>query len=414
MTFARTKRLRAVKSAEKWLRYGIEAGSRLSHDHMLSIVLRCDWSELCTAFSGTFRHSTPFESLDSIKARNREYSIWSRLLRETVEYFGQRGGGDVYNKSSRKFMDKMHGPFFCGMSRVMAIPEFNLRICAPTSTSRQFAVATRFAGPSGMVIQLNNCGHANADNLRGFDCAWISQFSEESECLFAGGQFQIRVENILHIDENQNFESFSRVLFYFDCMLKGPSFSGMDEKDVKVGTSDCVALGKLIRHQLPSTRGGLQSPFPRYVHGLFEAMSVHCTELVRNLHQIYAHLLPIKDLLLYPESDARRNVFRSEIFALFPNLKLLTMYTTKGDGSMDYALSLDELLRLLPSDREECRLTVKATRNGWGPERPSWLFRAYRMSQLGLRKSGWSIRMTKTVDDENMNEDCLVFEKASV
>lgn len=50
----RAKTIRSVKYADKRLHYGITAGAELSIEHLFSIILRCDWTELCTKFTSTF------------------------------------------------------------------------------------------------------------------------------------------------------------------------------------------------------------------------------------------------------------------------------------------------------------------------------------------------------------------------
>eukprot|EP01084_Bolivina_argentea_P052518 96474_1 len=71
--------------------YGITKGTPLSVWNILSVLLYTDYSELCTAFSGTFRTKTKYEMLSCVKSRNQEFANWSRILRETIEYFGNMG-----------------------------------------------------------------------------------------------------------------------------------------------------------------------------------------------------------------------------------------------------------------------------------------------------------------------------------
>ena len=98
LSVAKWMKLVKLKARKYMISKRVKKMKGVTKEHIYAIILYCDFSALCTAFSGTFRKSRPFESLDSIKKRNREYSIWSRLLRETVEYFGQRGAGDGYDK----------------------------------------------------------------------------------------------------------------------------------------------------------------------------------------------------------------------------------------------------------------------------------------------------------------------------
>eukprot|EP01084_Bolivina_argentea_P279410 477678_1 len=152
-----TKRIQAAKIFVPE-HYEIEYKSLLQFDHILSIVLYTDYTTLSTDFSSTFRKCRPFETLDSIKKRNSVYYWFSRRLRECVEMYGhcQWSVPISFTESQPKIEKKsaLSGPFYCGMNTAMHMPSFNIRLCSPTSTSIQLAVAVQFSGCHGMVIQL--------------------------------------------------------------------------------------------------------------------------------------------------------------------------------------------------------------------------------------------------------------------
>ena len=89
-------------------------------------------------------------------------------MTETAKVYGQHR------------FDKFRGPFYTGMSRVMSMPQFNIYLQSPTSTSAALAVAMRFSGQSGMIIQFEN-DNGMAKLCNGFDCSWLSRFKEEDE-----------------------------------------------------------------------------------------------------------------------------------------------------------------------------------------------------------------------------------------
>ena len=74
-------------------------------------------------------------------------------------------------------------------------PCTKIRLCSPSSTSYNPIIATTFSGNHGILVRLNNTVYGHND-LRGFPCAWISAFPEESEVLFFGGHYMITVESI--------------------------------------------------------------------------------------------------------------------------------------------------------------------------------------------------------------------------
>eukprot|EP01084_Bolivina_argentea_P304144 525189_1 len=74
--------------------YGVKENEQISYQHLQSVILYTDFSELCTSFSSTFRPMYFGESIESIKKRNRYYFHLSKTLRETVECFGNGGYED--------------------------------------------------------------------------------------------------------------------------------------------------------------------------------------------------------------------------------------------------------------------------------------------------------------------------------
>eukprot|EP01084_Bolivina_argentea_P135931 239440_1 len=256
------------------LHYGfpIHDSTPISLSHLLSICLYCDWSDLCTQFSSTFRKYTAYESISSVIKRNMEFANWSRLVRETVELYGKH-----YPKD--KFDDGIKGPFFTGMSRVLAIPEFNIRLNSPTSTSKQVEIAEKFGGDDGIVIQLNNNGTLGGSKLRTFGCAFISNYAAEDEYLFCGGRFGIKVENIILQHTQQNFQHLIKALFYFDIMLNGTNTYMSDICD-----TDYKVLQNFVNHRLK--KDGFSNRYPQYINNTFSAFSNHKRQLIINFHDI--------------------------------------------------------------------------------------------------------------------------------
>eukprot|EP01084_Bolivina_argentea_P060872 111202_1 len=122
------------------LHYGIAYNEHFSQNHLLSILFYTDFNQLSTVFSSTFRAIYKRETIESIKTRNREYCNWSKLLREGVQYFGTGMG---------PFKDRA---FYCGISYLL-FPSFVIRLCAPTSTTKQLEVAYNFADQDGIIMQ---------------------------------------------------------------------------------------------------------------------------------------------------------------------------------------------------------------------------------------------------------------------
>ena len=100
-------------------------------------MLYTDLTELSSDFSSTFRGVNNYEPLQSIKHRNSHYYWMSRYLRECVQIFGTFS--DLWN-------DPLTGPFYCGLSKQLLFPEYQMRLCSPCSTSYHEEVAITFSG----------------------------------------------------------------------------------------------------------------------------------------------------------------------------------------------------------------------------------------------------------------------------
>merc|ERR1719242_1894958 len=150
----KVRKMKVEKMFTALFHYGLKEGDAIKHHHITSIVLYCDFTVFCSKFSSGYRLVDRWETIESAKRRHSEYYWQGRYFRETVELFGLSLFGDVDNIEG--------GPFFCGVDRVMVIPSFCLRLCGPTSTSKQVEVAMNFAKDNGIILELNNNGHSFA------------------------------------------------------------------------------------------------------------------------------------------------------------------------------------------------------------------------------------------------------------
>eukprot|EP01084_Bolivina_argentea_P218959 371456_1 len=412
-----TKTIKAGNAG--WLHYNIMAGACISFSHLLAIIMYCDWSELSQEFSTTFRKTRSFETITEVKARNREYANWSKALREAVQIFGQKGWIHAFEdeKTNNEWNSKnnrVRGPFFCGMSTVMIIPEFNIRLCGPTSTSRHIEVATRFAGEKGIIIQLNNNGDYYATDLRSFNCSWVSNYAGEDEQLFIGGDRRIKIESIINIVTKENFENFFQALFYFHCMING---SRMEDHEPKITNADYTMLNYLIQCMLGTHDSTKQ--YPQYIIDTFTAFTNYTKQIVVNLYQINKYFNELKSLIIYDDQSQRRNMFKEILFQLFKNVNHIIIYSTSlgfsnNDEYKEYPLELLLLLNTIcSSDKfisKNFQITIKATHDfSKATVRKSWIFEAvsdYVKSKFKEKKL--NLELTQTFGASNKNEDWLI------
>ena len=389
---------RTIKSwVAQELKYNIPFGSKISESHILALILYCDITNLSTTFSSTFRRKHPLETLDEIKNRNREYAIWSKLLRECVQCFGCEGWRYGSLPEQNKSKGYIKGPFFCGMSSRINIPEYNIRLCGPTSTSKHISVATRFAGKDGIIIQMDNNGYWLSMRIRCFDCCWLSNYSEEDEYLFMGGDRRIKVENIRDIKTTQNFGFFIKPMFFLDCMVNGTDMDSSNRP--KISERDKKILENLIAWKLRKID---KIEYPQYIIDSFIAFCNHKQRLMINLRWMELFWEKLTHLFLFKTSkinDYRnmkmtikymnygllKSIGEEEcakvsedmkfdetnlpklnvLLGLFPNLKEIIIYTTNIDGMKEYKLNVMSLWRVI----NECgelindgfKINIKAT-----------------------------------------------------
>eukprot|EP01084_Bolivina_argentea_P300022 517223_1 len=393
--------------------YGIMQDSTMTIEHLLSLILYCDWSDLCTEFSSTFRKEKSYESISSVIKRNMEFANWSRLLRETVELYGLH-----YPKD--KFDIGVKGPFFTGISCELAIPEFNIRLNGPTSTSKQVEIARRF-GDGGIVIQLNNNGSFSDAKLRTFSCAFISNYAAEDEYLFCGGRFGIKVESIVLQHTKQNFQQLIRALYYFDSMLNGTNIN-----TTHISDTNYMVLDHFIRDQLQID--GFKNKYPKYINDTFSAFTNHKRQLIINLHDINTDKFKNMWKLIMNSSKNKSTLLKHVIFHLFPNVNRIVIYSALFDNSKnnyvyyEYQFNLLSLFDMIsdsvPFMQHDIEIVIKAT-HAYGKnykwKRSSWICsEMFRMSQsideTQLRKHDKLSKelRVETPWDESIKEDWLI------
>merc|ERR1712087_954928 len=166
------------------------------------------------------------------------------------------------------------GPLYCGMSVVLHIPQFAIRLNGPTSTSLHIEVAMRFGGTEGMIIQLNNEGYGAQEEMH-FECEWLSAFPEESERLFMGGRYPLDLESVRVVETNNNYWRFLRAFHLFDKMLSGD----WDDED-KVKKEDV----RIVRGAVCGFLGTQSNAYHTFVNDTFRHFCARKTQIVLNLY----------------------------------------------------------------------------------------------------------------------------------
>eukprot|EP01084_Bolivina_argentea_P157565 274553_1 len=390
--------------------YGISYNDKISLSHLQSVILYCDFTDLSSSFTSTFRRKKHmFETLKSIKHRNSMYWWLSKLLTETVQYFGTKS---------------VRGPFFCGMSSVINISAFAIRVNGPCSTSKCKEIAITFAQKHGIILILQNDHVSSHSDQRCFDCSIISKYCEEDERFFIAGQYRLRMQSVCIIETQQNFEIFFHAFYLFDCMLSGINMNAADIYGIKVTSVDFEILSKLMSNKL----GNTCFQFDPYITNSFEIFLNRKTEisiemvwldkyfknltnLIMNdvmsfdINFLHTELITQKDSIskskdfslfdLMMNSKTNCNLLKQQTFQLFPNIKKVTLYTTCGPQNSTYVFSLLSFLSVIESCKPSVKIITIKESGTQTRRNPFWLLEMFSLSiKQAYNKQNWEIELT--------------------
>eukprot|EP01084_Bolivina_argentea_P184442 318097_1 len=196
--------------------------------HILSLLIYCNYDVLQHEFSKTYRAIYKNESKQSIIKRHSEFYFLGKYLKEAVHRLGLSiTQGNVIS-------------FYHGISEYLLFPlgERN-EIKVPLSTSSQIAVAVNFtAYNNGLIVEFVDHYHSTRNvNL---SVSWCSDYGNESEHLFVQNRASLQFDNIID----------TRIRYEFGEILEGinllnnlyVSYEKCDERKEKVAI-------KLIKHE---------------------------------------------------------------------------------------------------------------------------------------------------------------------
>eukprot|EP01084_Bolivina_argentea_P092022 165602_1 len=337
--YYKTEKVRSMKSCQDDDFFDMTDDESILLEHLYAIILYCDWTDLCTHFSNTFRNNSQFESLQSVRKRHSKYYYFGKLLAEAVNNFGIHGCVD--NRQNYLNEDTYEdGPFYCGLSVVLNIPSFAIHLKGPCSTSKVIEIAINFAKRDGIIIKLQNDMMNEGAHQTFFDCSWISNYAEENERLFIAGNYRLRIESILIIESGKNFEKYFHAFYLFDAMISGvnmsdlelgDSFRGYYESQMDIISSDIVILEKLISNHN-------KDKFDPYIENVWHLFLNMKTQIIINIVYLRRYFGDLVHLILHSKIESNSKDFiwdndtidaadkvKEKIFIIFPNLNLVAI-----------------------------------------------------------------------------------------
>eukprot|EP01084_Bolivina_argentea_P079427 144087_1 len=347
----------------------------ISLSQLTCVILYCDWSNLCTAFSATFRKQNQFETITSVKHRHSKYFHFAKGLVECVHDFGLIG----CNTLTRDFGE--HGPFYCGLNLVLNVPSFSINLKAPCSTSKDIEIAMNFAS-GGMIMQLQN-NFAAGKCATFFDCSFVSNYSEENERLFIAESCNLKIESIIIIKTAKNFEDIIHALHLFDHMISGAKC----RENVHISKSDVEILDILINNKLmmlSTTECKKSEPsIDPYVANIFDVFLHKKLQIEIYLLYLENYFKKISHLVVhnvkYTGSRRRErrntqaeennvdlvNMFNVKILSIFPNVTEVIIHTTGESGTgygydPEYSFDILSFLSSIKSSKSSVKYIIEA------------------------------------------------------
>ncbi len=231
--------------------------------------------------------------------------------------------------------------------------------------------------------------------------------------MFFGGFYRIKLDNLRLLDTKQNFQDFIKAIWYFDAMITGGALKGIKIKS----KTNVLIINNLIKYQrdtlntatTTTTTTATTATFDKYIYATFSSFTLHKKMAVLNLHKLYDGAnKAMRDLIIYKmeqrdyDEESKRNdkdfsnLFRSEIFAIFPNIKTLIIITTNDRGWDSYSLSMSCLLRTISSSYLD-QIIIKSVETMSGGY--NWINKLWQSDSKKMKKEygakNYSISMKK-------------------
>eukprot|EP01084_Bolivina_argentea_P301205 519577_1 len=243
-------------------RTNIEPGTKLSKEHLLSIVLFTDTNAFATAVRGKLiRCENPRKMIET----QREVAHFLKKLKETVVLYGDllKRGENVY----------------IGIDRKMVFNELQAHFYLPRSTTANEQVARGFAGDGGVVLKLTNI----YDIPEPYFSVGIISGHNEQERLFFGASLaivDIRFEDESHLFQSQSIHSeYVRAIRLFQSIVNGRLILNDNNKDV-IDIETVKKMKEFISAKLQKKRKTRNRHL--YLYQLFN----HCYKYVMENRQI--------------------------------------------------------------------------------------------------------------------------------
>eukprot|EP01083_Nonionella_stella_P098563 277204_1 len=209
----------------------------LSIEHILSLMVYCNFSQLQYVFSKTYR-----ENINNHENHRNFYHL-GKWIKQSVHKFGTK----IYETNVQTF--------YHGISEKLLFPSIvsNVQIYTPLSTSISLAASANFADSSkGLVIEFNGGCRKSSRYL---DVSWLSDYTDESEHLFIQNDIPLNIVNIMDGATGSHYKLILKSLQIIDhiCIM---SYTDKTKNNVF-----CAMISKIFENQLSIYCGDRYKPW---------------------------------------------------------------------------------------------------------------------------------------------------------
>eukprot|EP01084_Bolivina_argentea_P118371 210042_1 len=290
--------------------YELNSGDFMGLDHLIAMMVQCNFEILQNQLRKTYRRSQPNETDKKLKERHQMFYWLGRRLRECVECFGM----NRYAYGKENMCKLWHG-----IDKTLVFSSMFAYIKGPCSTTTDYGVSLNFSQGKGMIVELDvNNDKWTLKDLRFneggllitrdetgwhkqntsearyslFDCSWLSAFSNECEVFTIGGLYKFVFNDIIDIANGEQYVKY---------------VNGIKQ------ISYCMSNGGFISQVKPTTKNEKQMVYRLLSHELHEYYPHHehahefrsCPGYIRKV--LHEHCAGIKKIV-FPQNDASPQV----------------------------------------------------------------------------------------------------------
>eukprot|EP01083_Nonionella_stella_P051511 136782_1 len=315
-------------------------------EHLMSILLYSNSNLLRSEFLNTFYRQTNESDL-ALKSRHSNFAIFARLLNECVQWFGNK----IRKNKSFSFY------------HIINIDQIRFQ-STTTNIYVPFSATTRYTvilnqnilhhKDKGMVLKLNAPKHSKY-----FDLRFVSQYVDECEILFFGGESVFMFVDIIHYEFGYKLGVFMKGLDVIYAMMSGEWYK-TDEHGID-DTLQTVVRDMIYKQINPNIN--TDTVIPSYIANIIDYYASNKTDITldwssfcEEKHRKYGNwngFLFLQKVFLCSASFSEEQWIKLDVLcALFPNVKTIKVVTSRYHNLFLSEFILNQVISFVSSHKD--------------------------------------------------------------